>query len=281
MKMQPARLRPKRSHAVVATLLLSACARPVPATSQERPLTVVAWNIESGGAELATIASRIRRFQGVDVWGLAEVLGDRWIAELEGAAEDGESADFRPILGTTGREDRLAIVYNATRLQAIRHFELHDINVRDRVRAPLVAHLRDRGSGAEFYLMVNHLYRGDSLGRHEQARRLNLWARSQALPVIAVGDFNFDWNVQRGDRQRDRGYDLLTADGVLTWVRPSRLVRTQCSRRYDSVLDFVFVTAPARAWRPSAEIVEEPGDCGDPRRNPDHRPVRATFVLGT
>jgi hypothetical protein len=246
---------------------------------QTRPLTIVAWNIESGGAQIEAIAERIRRFQGVDVWGLSEVPASRWLPVVETAAEDGESADFEPILGTTGSDDRLAIVYNASRLEAIRHFELHDINIRDRVRSPLVAHLRDRATGAEFYLMVNHLYRGDDAGRHEQARRLNAWARAQTVPVIAVGDYNFDWSVERGDRQRDRGYDLMTVDSVFTWVRPQRLVRTQCSPRYDTILDFVFVTASARAWAPRSEIVEAPGDCDDAPRNPDHRPVLVTFTL--
>lgn len=40
--------------------------------------------------------------------------------------------------------------------------------------------------------MVNHLYRGSASGRHTQSKKLNQWARSQDVPVIAVGDYNFD-----------------------------------------------------------------------------------------
>jgi len=74
-----------------------------------------------------------------------------------------------------------------------------DINVGGNVRAPLVAQLRLKPAGPEFLFMVNHLYRSNTEWRHEQARLLNAWARSQTLPVIAVGDYNFDWDVSNGD----------------------------------------------------------------------------------
>ena len=61
---------------------------------------------------------------------------------------------------------------------------------------------------------------------------------------MAVGDYNFDRDVRTGDTVHDRGYDLLTVDGVFTWVRPPQLIRTQCS--FDSVLDFVLVAGDAR-----------------------------------
>jgi hypothetical protein len=83
-------------------------------------LIVVGWNIESGGATDAAVAQRVRSFQGVDLWGLAEVQSDASLQSFETAAEDGENgADFRRILSTTGCGDRLGIVYNATRLQLI------------------------------------------------------------------------------------------------------------------------------------------------------------------
>lgn len=40
---------------------------------------------------------------------------------------------------------------------------------------------------------------------------LNEWAENQDLPVIAVGDYNFDWEVVGGDQDHDEGFDLLTA----------------------------------------------------------------------
>ena len=107
-------------------------------------LVVVGWNIESGGATDAAVAQRVRRFQGVDIWGLAEVGNDTSLQSFEVAAEDGENgADFRRILSTTGCGDRLGIVFNATRLQLIGSQELHRVtyNADSRHRA-VVSDLR-------------------------------------------------------------------------------------------------------------------------------------------
>jgi hypothetical protein len=125
-------------------------------------------------------------------------------------------------LGTTGGGDRLLIIYNQERFDLVRSFERMDINLGGNVRAPQVAHFRLKPAGPELLFMVNHLYRTNTERRHEQARFLNTSAHQQTLPVLAVGDGNLDWDVQTGDTVHDQGDDLLTADGVLTWVRPPR-----------------------------------------------------------
>ncbi len=68
---------------------------------------------------------------------------------------------------------------------------------------------------------------------------------------MAVGDYNFDWQVNGGDTDHDAGFDALTEDNIFVWIRPATLIRTQCSA-HDSVLDFVFVAGPAREWGPRA-----------------------------
>ncbi|HEX7317610.1 MAG TPA: endonuclease/exonuclease/phosphatase family protein [Pyrinomonadaceae bacterium] len=243
-------------------------------------LTAVGWNVESGGAIPSRIAKRIRSFQGVDIWGLSEVRNESWAGAFEVAAEDGESGNFRHITGTTGRDDRLVILYNAERFLRVSHQQLHHINPEGRVRAPLVAHFRERATGREFLFMVNHLYRGDNAARHRQATQLNTWARQQTLPVIAVGDYNFDWSVSNGDTNHDRGYDNMTRNGVFNWVRPATLVRSQCDPTFNSVLDFVFTTPGPNGFRGTSEIVVESGDCPDDGNTPDHRPLRATLTAG-
>jgi endonuclease/exonuclease/phosphatase family metal-dependent hydrolase len=126
--------------------------------------------------------------------------------------------------------------------------------------------------------MVNHLYRSREDRRHEQARKLNEWARGQSLPVIAVGDYNFDWEVEGGESKHDRGYDLMTLDGLWRWVRPQSLIKTQCSDSFDSVLDFVFVAGPARDWPSGSEILNrETSYCQDTDQSSDHRMIRAVF----
>ena len=119
---------------------------------------------------------------------------------------------------------------------------------------------------------------GETACRHEQARLLKAWVREQTLPIIAVGDYNFDWGVTDGERVHGQGYDLLTADGIFTWIRPPRLIRTQCS--FNSVLDVVFVTGDARRWRASSEILAaDESYCPSDRSRSDHRPVFSLFQL--
>lgn len=115
--------------------------------------------------------------------------------------------------------------------------------------------------------------------RHDQARRLNDWVRAQTLPVIAVGDYNFDWEVSGGETNHDQGFDHMTAGEAWAWARPATLIKTQCSASFNSVLDFVFVNAPARAWLPVSTILQEAGDCNDDNEKPDHRPLKAEFEM--
>ena len=97
-----------------------------------------------------------------------------------------------------------------------------------------------------------------------------------------MGDYNFDWEVGNGDagvdRLRDDGFDLMTADGVFSWVRPGRLFETQDSN-FDSVLDFVFVAGNTWTWQAESSIIVRPGDFPETNQTSDHRPVRADFTI--
>jgi len=258
---------------VLAILLMALVASAVRAET----LSVVGFNVESGGADPTVVDDIVATAQGVDIWGFSEVQNDDWAILFEAAAEQGEDANFERILGSTGAGDRLLIVYDADRLTLLESFELPEINVGGNVRAPLVARFRLGASGPEILFMVNHLYRSRADRRHEQARLLNAWARTQTAAVIAVGDYNFDWSVSGGDADHDAGYDRMTADGVFRWVRPDQLIRTQCSE-HDSVLDFVFVAGPAQGWQSNSVILEtQPSYCPDSAETSDHRPVLAAF----
>ena len=181
-------------------------------TVTAQTVTVVSWNVESGGSNNETIRQRMASFQGVDLWGLSEVASDAAAGVFETGAEDGEEAPFSRIVGTTGASDRLAIIFNGDRFQLVRSQELTNIGSGNH-RAPLVAELREVSSNRNFLFMVNHLARGNANLRRQQATQLNDWVRTQTLPVIAVGDYNFDWEVVGGDQNHDVGYDNMTNAG--------------------------------------------------------------------
>lgn len=125
--------------------------------------------------------------------------------------------------------------------------------------------------------MVNHLYRSRNDRRHQQATLLNEWAQTQTAPIVAVGDYNFDWDIANGESDHDQGYDNMTADGVFEWVQPATLIKTQCCPRFNSILDFVFVAGDALGWTATSEIAEIRGGYCTTNNSTesDHRPVFA------
>lgn len=258
-------------------------ARPGAASSLA-PFTAGGWNVGLDDADPQVIAQLLADFQGVDLWGLAEVNdGGGAVGLLEAAVEAGEDADFGAVLGASGGAQRLLALYNARRFDLLGWQELDAINTTGNARAPLVLHLREHSSGAELLFMVNHLYRSREEERLRQAQLLAQWAAEQALPVVAVGDYNLDWALRDGERDHDAAYDALTANGIWQWVHPAELVTTQCSGwpcTYNSVLDFVFTAGPARQWPARSVIAVVPGDFPDDAARSDHRAVLAQFAPG-
>lgn len=258
---------------------------PVVAQDNLVTLRIAGWNMESGESDDATLGRQLGEKQGVDVWGLCEVQNDAAATVFERGAEEGEGADYRRVLGSTGGGDRLAILYNADRLELLGSEELTDIQPTSGQRAPLVAELRGRETGISFKFMVNHLARGNAEARLEQAQRLNAWAKEQTLPVVAVCDYNFDYHVSFGEQgDRDPGFDAMTEDAAWLWVEPEHLVKTQADDRFASVLDFVFVANPPPGWTGVSRILERDGDqpaamldFDDDLQQTDHRPVDAVF----
>ena len=253
----------------------------------QEQIVVIGWNAESGRANPNVVAARISEINGCDIWGMCEVKNSTWADQFEVAAEDGESADFRYVLGTTGSNssDFMQIIYDSDRFELLNSFELHRINVTGTVRAPLVAHFRISGTNTEFLFMINHLYRSRTERRHEQARLLNLWSSEQTFPIIAVGDYNFDWDVHVGDQVHDKGYDEMVSHGYFNWVRPKKLKKTQASPDYDSVLDFIFLGGNSWTWKAKSTILQrdandtDDDEFSDDDQTSDHRPVRGTITI--
>lgn len=253
---------------------------PAQSPAATNPLTVMSWNVESGGSDAVTIAGQIAAFDGVDLWGLSEVNGDDDALLYETGAEVGEDTVFARVTGTTGGGDRLVALYDDDRFDLLSSGQLDEINIGGNVRASLVLTLEETATDLQFIFMVNHLYRTNDDARRTQATILNQWAANQTLPVVATGDYNFDWNVTT--EAHDLGYDLMVVGNAWKWIKPATLVTTQCSGdpcAFNSVLDFIFVAGPAKTWAATSEIIVRPGDFPDDASTSDHRPVKAILQV--
>lgn len=277
---------------MLAAILIGFCTQPLTAQVTVR---VVGWNMESGDSSPAHLRSQLAQKDNVDIWGLSEVANSAALEQFEIGVEDGENADFKAILGTTGRADKLAVLFDTTRFEQVgSKIQLTDIQLgHTGLRAPLILQLRSLETGTEFLFMVNHLKRGGAQNelRLEQAQMLNDWAKQQTLPVIAVGDYNFDYHVDKGHLggpNRDGGFDAMIADGAFVWVEPEVLVKTNHDDRFETVLDFTFVANAPVTWNGVSTILERDGDFAatamdfdDNSTESDHRPVDAVFMFST
>lgn len=155
-----------------------------------------------------------------------------------------------------------------------------------RARSPLAVRIEDAISGTPFWVIANHLARGEEDLRTEQAKMLRQWAADRSEPVIAAGDFNFDYDFPTA--RGNAGFDAMLEGDVWQWLKPDPLVDTNWSddrnvtdrrvdRYPDSMLDFVFVANQAKQWNGECDVIVRPGDFPDSDRTSDHRPIIATL----
>ncbi len=268
----------KNLYAALFVLLLT-----VSVYAQPR-IKVLAWNIESGDSEINLIQSQLSAFEGFDLMALTEVnpFWASFLAEAAGVGEGarGESqADFDYILGTTGNDIRMMIIWDAKRFETLGDpIEIHQLNSPTNThRSPLYVRFRMLRGQQEFMFMVNHLARGDASLRVRQAQGLQNWVQSQEVPVIAAGDFNFDYEIDDG-----MGNPAMTAfleGDHWQWIRPQSLYATQSSSAFHSILDFVFTAHFPETWELRSNILRIVEPFEDTALISDHRPVEAVIYL--
>ena len=248
----------------------------------QRPLNLVAWNVESGGNDPKVIAEQMREFAGCDAIALNEV-NSRSVEDYTAAL----GSNYRAFVSRTGRADRLAIIYDSSRFELLQSKEMveyreHKLNDGYH-RSPIYVRLKDRESGFEFIFMTNHLSRADIDLRQEQAAGLREWARNTNVLIIAMGDFNFDYSFSK--RAGNESFSVFMRDGVWDWIKPDPMVDTQWSddngvdRYPDSMLDFVFVAGAAKDFAYDCKVIVRPGDFPDDEQTSDHRPVKLIVRL--
>jgi hypothetical protein len=249
-----------------------------------KTISILAWNVESGGSDPSVNAQQLKKLGSDDVVCLSEVDPGSF-----GLYAGALGPQFKSINGRTGNSDRLQIIYDAQKFELLQSDELNsyrDFTLNNgNHRSPLLARLAIRGTDTQFVVMVNHLARRNAELRKSQAIGLREWARDQSVPLIAIGDFNmdFDFRTQRGND----AFPEMIRDNIWTWVQPKQLVDTNWSDRNkdggddypDSMLDFAFVAGAAKTWSPECEVVVREGDFPDSDTTSDHRPVRLILKL--
>ena len=276
---------PRQISSVTAAIALSAACM-VGTTANADDLRIVAWNVAAAADDPGTIAAQIADVPGVGIWALSGVWSRNWAETFVEAAREAEGANYELFLSMTSGADRHALIWDTDRFVMSNGFELGN-PVFDRSRAPMIGQFRTIEDEQRFFVIVADLAGTDDDLRHRQAAYIHewvaqdTWLAEQGGPVIAIGSFNFGWNLDGGED--DLGFENLTADGLFQWLRPDPLIPTQCGQ--DSVQDFVFVSGDTPDWQASPEILfADPAFCeadsttaaSETAESP-RRPVSVTF----
>jgi endonuclease/exonuclease/phosphatase family metal-dependent hydrolase len=268
---------------LILLVMFVAIAPAFPATAE--PLSIISYNVESDDLDDTDphlVAEDIREIVGADLWGLSEVA-DQAAADIFTEAVAVSGSDFKSIFGTTGSLDKLQIIYNQNKLDLLEREELDNIGGS---RSPLVAHFKFLPTGQEFLFTVNHFNRGSESKRNQQAENLRDWAEAQSLPVIAVGDYNFDFDLAQ--KKGNKAFDIFLRKDVMTWIKPNCLktnscppTGTQCDPKYASILDYVFVSQIAKKWPCESDILFVQKQVCQKEKDgfSDHYPLMANFSI--
>lgn len=299
------------SMAVALAVALVAC---LPAARGDE-FRLLAWNVESNRpgqhqvSDARVIAGQLADLlrapaTRAEIVALSEVE-PKTVWTYRAAVAEGLGGDVDFVTSASGGyadADSLMLVVDARRFRIDEVLELHryagiraNFAVDEesssehgsvRGRSPLVARLHDLADGRDFWVIVNHLARGENDLRTDQARVLRRWAADRTEPVIAAGDFNFDYQFATGTG--NAAFDAMVEGDTWSWVKPDPLVDSNWSEDRkrlgpgvdsypDSILDFVFVANGAKRWHGESDVIVRAGDFPDDDRTSDHRPLIATF----
>jgi endonuclease/exonuclease/phosphatase family metal-dependent hydrolase len=296
----------------VIGLAVLLCA-PTPARCEG--FRVLAWNVESNrpggqpvsdanviGRQLTELLAAPETRAGIVA--LSEVDPQSFQTYKDSTAK-GLNAEVDFVTSASGGfrdSDSLMLIVDKSRFGIEAAVELHrfagiaaNFNVADpdsaefgalRARSPLAVKLSDLSTGKTFWVIVNHLARGEADLRTDQARMLVKWASAFPEPMISAGDHNFDFDFNSG--RGNAGFEAMLEGGVWHWLKPDPLIDSNWSddrrvtdrrvdRYPDSILDFIFVANRAKQWGGKSNVIVRDGDFPDDDKTSDHRPIIADF----
>jgi hypothetical protein len=262
------------NRAGAAGVLVAAALAVSAANAADDAVSIVAFNVESDGSSDYVIGEQLAASHDIDLWILTEVWDHKWPGRLTEAAGRADGMPYERILGKTGRDNRILLLYRPDRLRLVETAELTDMPRGKRETAPLSARFAGPGGG-EFDVVAVLLSKNDKR-RVEQARALNNWAAGRDRPAVAAGTFFFDLPI--GDPPGSvEAFAAMTAGDQWRWLTPDTLVPTRCERG-ERLDDFVFVSAEAGNWATDAEIMfRQSGYCRDSDRTSSRRPTFIRF----
>lgn len=249
--------------------------------THEKRLLLLGWNVESGGNSAAAIAKQLADFEGYDLIGLCEVRlqnAERYkdaVAEGEGAHGKLSTFDYR--ISESGGADRQMIIWDTERLILVSNAVEETSMQYGNYRAPFWVRFWFKDTEEEFIFMMNHLARGNANIRQSQAEDLDQWVQSQNIPVIAMGDYNFDYNIDEGTG--NDAMNIFLSPGNFKWIRPIQIEKTNLHPKYNGVLDFLFVAQQPDNWTVTSGILSANFKYPDDDNTSDHRPISGTVYI--
>lgn len=247
--------------------------------------SILHWNVESGGNDPETVANQLVELGMYQVIGLSEVHVPEAYEQAISKKWPDRYEFVRGLSGTNEEreDDHLWLAFDSQVFSLVDSQEMKEAGgfVFDdgHHRVPLYVRLKDNANGQEVVFLMNHLGRSDREFRQAQARALREWARTKSIPIVAIGDYNFDFVF--ATEKGNKAFDEFMRDNVWTWIRPEPLIDTNWSDRdgdgidnyIDSLLDFSFVAGAAKTWKASSRVIVRENDFPDDEKTSDHRPV--------
>jgi len=243
------------------------------------------WNLEYGDAEPATLANQIRKFDlgRYDIWGFSEVANGNVLRKMANALSEDSSGSYKTIIGDTESSDKLGIAYNKNIYSPMSESEIDEMDADNPFhRNTLIGEFRHNETGWRMIFAVNHFARGDRSLRKKRVGLMNKWAAKKwrhGIPIIAVGDYNFDWDIRL--KRGNRSFDLFMSFGIFDWIMPYKLIKTNLRKQYNSILDFIFLADPGDDLIEGKSSVLLESLTIDNRKNSEHRPVVAELIFNT
>lgn len=257
--------------------------------SRDSALNIASFNVESDSdTRPALVAEDMHRLPGIDIWALQEVESEEalklFVETLNDASTDGEDSInglYDGFMGRSGRRwrDHLGFIYRVDRFQTVR-FEESKAFGGSRDALIMIAILAD---GTPVTLVNHHFNRGDAARRQRQAYLFRRWLAAHSdQAIISIGDFNFDYDHLKSAPHGNPAFEEFMSDGLIDWPAPACIAAetcpptgSQCNARYNSILDFIFLSGPARAWRVETDLafLDENYCERDRLGYADHRPL--------